>query len=66
MSYHTHNESARTEELVEPLKQGGRLAVVSDAGTPAIADPGALLAAAAMAAGIAVYPIPGANAAVTR
>ncbi|MES2393096.1 MAG: 16S rRNA (cytidine(1402)-2'-O)-methyltransferase [Acidobacteriota bacterium] len=65
VSYHTHNESSRTEELIEPLKQGGRLAVVSDAGTPAIADPGALLAAAAIAAGVAVYPIPGANAAIT-
>jgi 16S rRNA (cytidine1402-2'-O)-methyltransferase len=64
VSYHTHNESSRASELVEALKAGGRLAVVSDAGTPGIADPGALLAAEAIAAGVAVYPIPGANAAI--
>jgi 16S rRNA (cytidine1402-2'-O)-methyltransferase len=65
VSYHMHNEGTRTEELIAELKAGGRIAVVSDAGTPGIADPGAFLAQAAIAAGIVVYPIPGANAAVS-
>ncbi|MDE1162892.1 MAG: 16S rRNA (cytidine(1402)-2'-O)-methyltransferase [Acidobacteriaceae bacterium] len=64
VSYHDFNELSRATQLVEQLKQGARIAVVSDAGTPGIADPGAVLAADAMAAGIAVIPIPGANAAV--
>ncbi len=65
VSYHAHNESSRADELVEALKSGGRIAVVSDAGMPGIADPGATIAAAAIAAGVAVYPIPGANAALS-
>ncbi len=65
VSYHTHNESARATELIEALKAGGRIAVVSDASMPGIADPGATIAAEAIAAGIAVYPIPGANAALS-
>jgi 16S rRNA (cytidine1402-2'-O)-methyltransferase len=65
VSYHAHNEGARAIELIEALKAGGRLAVVSDAGTPGIADPGAVLAAEAIAAGVTVYPIPGANAALS-
>ena len=65
VSYHTHNENARASELIEALRAGGRIAVVSDAGTPGIADPGATIAAEAIAAGIAVYPIPGANAAIS-
>ncbi|SFS20802.1 16S rRNA (cytidine1402-2'-O)-methyltransferase [Granulicella pectinivorans] len=64
VSYHLHNESTRTEELIAELKTGGRIAVVSDAGTPGIADPGGYLAQAAIAAGIQVFPIPGANAAI--
>lgn len=64
VSYHMHNEGSRTEELAEELKQGARIAVVSDAGTPGIADPGSQLAAAAIAAGVAVFPVPGANAAI--
>jgi len=51
--------------LLEVLQQGGRIAVVSDAGTPGIADPGALLAREAIDAGIVVFPIPGANAAIS-
>src|SRR3954467_1251562 len=39
VSYHLHNEGSRSEELLEELKQGGRIAVVSDAGTPGVADP---------------------------
>lgn len=65
VSYHLHNENARSSKLIETLKAGGRIAVVSDAGMPGIADPGALIAADAIAAGIAVYPIPGANAALS-
>jgi len=65
VSYHMHNEGQRSEELVEALKQGGRIAVVSDAGTPGIADPGSQIAAAAIASGIPVFPIPGANAAIS-
>ena len=64
VSYHLHNETGRAEELLESLKAGARIALVSDAGTPAIADPGAELVVRAIAAGIVVYPIPGANAAL--
>ena len=52
VSYHTHNETTRSSELIEALKSGGRIAVVSDAGMPGIADPGAILAAEAIAAGV--------------
>ncbi len=65
VSYHMHNEVARTDELLAELKAGGRIAVVSDAGTPGIADPGGQIAAAAMAAGVPVFPVPGANAAIS-
>jgi 16S rRNA (cytidine1402-2'-O)-methyltransferase len=65
VSYHMHNEDSRTEELTAELKLGARIAVVSDAGTPGIADPGGQIAAAAIAAGISVFPIPGANAAIS-
>jgi len=64
VSYHMHNEAGRAAELVSDLQAGGRIAVVSDAGTPGIADPGGQIAAAAIAAGIPVFPIPGANAAI--
>ena len=53
VSYHMHNEGPRTEELTAELKQGARIAVVSDAGTPGIADPGGQIAAAAMLASTA-------------
>jgi 16S rRNA (cytidine1402-2'-O)-methyltransferase len=65
VSYHMHNELARTEELTAELKAGGRIAIVSDAGTPGIADPGGQIASAAIAAGITVFPVPGANAAIS-
>jgi 16S rRNA (cytidine1402-2'-O)-methyltransferase len=65
VSYHMHNEGSRSEELVAELKQGARIAVVSDAGTPGIADPGGQIASAAIAAGIDVFPVPGANAAIS-
>ena len=65
VSYHMHNEGTRASELIEALKAGGRIAVVSDAGMPGIADPGAMIAAEAIAAGVDVFPIPGANAALS-
>jgi 16S rRNA (cytidine1402-2'-O)-methyltransferase len=65
VSYHMHNEGSRTEELTAELKLGARIAVVSDAGTPGIADPGGQIAAAAIAAGVDVFPVPGANAAIS-
>ena len=65
VSYHAHNENSRASELIDTLKSGGRIAIVSDAGMPGIADPGATIAAQAIAAGIQVFPIPGANAALS-
>jgi 16S rRNA (cytidine1402-2'-O)-methyltransferase len=65
VSCHEHNERQRATELIEAIKAGGRIAVVSDAGMPGISDPGAWLAAEAIAAGVAVIPIPGANAALS-
>jgi len=64
-SLHEHNEHERAPALLEALKNGQRIAVVTDAGMPGISDPGALLTAAAVAAGVTVIPIPGANAALT-
>jgi 16S rRNA (cytidine1402-2'-O)-methyltransferase len=64
-SCHEHNERERTTGLVEALRGGTRIALVSDAGMPAISDPGSWLAAAAIEAGIPVFPIPGANAALS-
>src|SRR5664280_1097775 len=65
ISYHMHNEAGRAIELAAALRAGARIAVVSDAGTPGIADPGGQIAAAAIAAGVPVFPIPGANAAIS-
>jgi 16S rRNA (cytidine1402-2'-O)-methyltransferase len=63
-SLHEHNEARRAAEIVELLRAGKSVALVSDAGTPAVSDPGARLVAAVRAAGFAVVPVPGANAAV--
>ena len=65
VSCHQHNERQRASELVEALKAGGRIALVSDAGMPGISDPGTWLVAEAIAAGVPVIPIPGANAALS-
>jgi 16S rRNA (cytidine1402-2'-O)-methyltransferase len=65
VSCHQHNEHQRARELIEALKAGHRIAVVSDAGMPGISDPGSWLTAEAIAAGVAVIPIPGANAALS-
>ena len=64
IALHQHNESAAARGVVERLAQGQRVAYASDAGTPAISDPGALLVAAVAAAGHRVMPIPGASSAV--
>ena len=62
LSYHEHNEAARAEQLLRQLEEGGKIALVSDAGTPLIADPGYRLVALARERGITVSPIPGASA----
>ena len=62
VAYHEHNEAKTTPGLVERLAAGDSLALVSDAGTPLLSDPGARLVAASVAAGIPVVPIPGASA----
>ena len=65
ISYHEHNERERAAELLERLKSGRDIAVVSDAGTPAISDPGFRLTRIAIDNGVAVVPVPGANALTT-
>lgn len=63
VSLHDHNEVARRDELIADIQRRGiRVAVVSDAGTPLVSDPGYLLVQAALAAGVAVQAIPGASA----
>ena len=64
ISYHEHNENARSTELVDRLAAGETIALVSDAGTPLVSDPGYRLVTAAIAAGFPVVPIPGVSAAV--
>lgn len=63
--YQQHNESRQTERLIEALAQGQTVALVSDAGTPLISDPGLTLVRAALDAGIKVVAIPGPSALVT-
>ena len=65
VSYHEHNKEAKGPRLIAWLEEGNDLACVSDAGLPGVADPGARLAADAVAAGIRVVPLPGANAALS-
>lgn len=64
-SYHEHNKAASGPELIRYIIEGKNLALVSDAGLPAISDPGADLVKLALDAGISVVPIPGANAALS-
>jgi len=65
IAVHGHNERRAADSIVEQLAQGKTVALVTDAGTPAISDPGATVVARARAAGFKVVPIPGPNAAVT-
>ena len=62
VSLHAHNEAARVSKVLAVLDGGGNVALVSDAGTPLISDPGDRLVAAALKAGHSVVPIPGASA----
>lgn len=61
-SLHEHNEARRTEEILERLGEGAPVALVSDAGTPSVSDPGRRVVAAAHAAGHPVVPVPGPSA----
>ena len=63
VSYHEHNEARRTPELLERLRRGASMALVSNAGTPGISDPGFRLISAAAAEGIRIVPVPGPSAA---
>ena len=64
ISYHEHNEQQRATELIELLQQGSDVAVVSDAGTPAISDPGFRLVRAAIENDVRIVPLPGPSALV--
>jgi len=61
-AYHEHNEARETPRLVKRLGEGESIALITDAGTPLLSDPGARLVAAAIEAGVAVIPVPGASA----
>ena len=65
LSFHAHSSENRLDGLLEILRSGRDVALVSDAGTPSVSDPGTELVAAARAAGFAVIPIPGASAIAT-
>ncbi len=65
VSYHEHNEAERTAEVLPRLEAGERVALVTDAGLPAISDPGARLVAAALAAGVPMTVLPGPSAVET-
>lgn len=63
-SYHQHNARQKGQQLLELLEEGKQIALVSDAGTPGISDPGSLMVKLAIEAGFSVVPIPGATAAI--
>ena len=65
IAHHAHNERAQTDTLIERLRGGATLALVSDAGTPLLSDPGEALVSAAVAEGVKVFAAPGASAALT-
>lgn len=65
LAVHQHNEAEAAQHVIQRLQGGERVAYVSDAGTPAISDPGARLAAAVIAAGLRVLPLPGASSIIT-
>jgi len=62
LSYHEHNEALRSGELLAKLRQGTSVALVSDAGTPLVSDPGYRLVTRAIESGITIEPVPGASA----
>jgi 16S rRNA (cytidine1402-2'-O)-methyltransferase len=64
IAYHEHNEAEQVPQLLERLKSGATIALVSDAGTPLISDPGWRLVSAAQSSGAAVIPVPGPCAAI--
>jgi 16S rRNA (cytidine1402-2'-O)-methyltransferase len=64
VALHQHNERAQTRKLIETILKGKNVALISDAGTPGVSDPGALLVEAAHRAGIRVEPVPGPSAAI--
>ena len=64
ISYHRHNEETKSDRLIEKLNNGENIALVSDAGTPGISDPGEVIAKRAIEENIEVIPIPGACAAI--
>jgi 16S rRNA (cytidine1402-2'-O)-methyltransferase len=64
LSFHAHNSHARLPQLMARLRGGERIALVTDAGTPGVSDPGAELVSACLAASVTVDPIPGASAAL--
>lgn len=64
VSYHEHNEMSRASELLERLERGESVALVSDAGTPLVSDPGFRVVTAAIERGVQVIPVPGASAAL--
>lgn len=65
MSYHEHNKERQGKRIIHELLKGKKIALVSDAGTPAISDPGSELVSACLENEINVIPLPGANAAIT-
>jgi 16S rRNA (cytidine1402-2'-O)-methyltransferase len=64
-SYHDHNEESRSVHLLNLLRSGNNIAVISDAGTPMVNDPGYRLVSAAIEAGVRIVPLPGASAAIS-
>lgn len=65
VAFHAHNEAQMTDDLLARLRRGQRIALISDAGTPGISDPGARLMRAALGEGLKVVPVPGPSAVTT-
>ncbi|KKS08018.1 MAG: Ribosomal RNA small subunit methyltransferase I, partial [Candidatus Uhrbacteria bacterium GW2011_GWF2_41_40] len=65
ISFHQHSNQSKTQELIDLLKSGSSIALVTDAGTPGISDPGGKLVEAAVKEGVNVIPIPGPSAIIT-